>query len=433
MSQMRDMRMSRRGLLRATGGLAATAVLAACGSGESGGSGTGGGGGAKGTLTLWASTAFAGDAQAALRKAAEEYGGKQGLTIKVEGFPANDLAKKITTALAGGGGPDLVVADVSAIPQFAASKMLVDVTSRIKPVAADFFPGNVAAATFQGATYAVPFDTSNVALLWNKKLFEKAGIQQAPGTWDDLVSSAKELTGGGQHGYMLGAQGYGSFLFWPWLWQNGGRILDDAGTKALFNGPEGLEAWSFYANLHLTHGVVPPTFLGVTQAWDQYIQPFLTEKVAMLAIGDWGLAPIAKGNPGLEYGVAPLPKGKEGATVLGGNAVAITSACKNVDAAWGFVSWLTSAEQEKVLRDGYQRIPARTDVSNGSMSGLDEAHQVFIQQAATARARPAVTAWGDIEWQVMANAWDTVIQKKKSPEQALNEAATAATQALSRG
>jgi hypothetical protein len=33
----------------------------------------------------------------------------------------------------------------------------------------------------------------------------------------------------------------------------------------------------------------------------------------------------------------------------------------------------------------------------------------------------------------MSGAWDTVIQKKKSPEQALNDAATAAAKALSRG
>ncbi|NUR84610.1 MAG: sugar ABC transporter substrate-binding protein [Nonomuraea sp.] len=414
---------SRRGMLKATGGLAAAAVLTACG--DNGDSPKAAG---SKSLTLWSSTTFATDA---LRKAASEYGGKNGVSINVQGFPANDLTKKIMTALSGGGGPDLVIADVSSIPQLGASKMLLDVTSRLKPTVAEFFPGNVAAATFKGATYGVPLDTSNVALLWNKKMFEKAGITQPPGTWQDLTAAAKELTGGGQYGYMLGAKGYGSFLFWPWLWQNGGQVLDESGTKALFNSPEGQEAWNFYAGLHLTQGVVPPTFLGVTQAWDQYIQPFLTEKVAMLAIGDWGLAPIAKGNPGLQYGVAPLPKGKQAATVLGGNAIAVTSASKSADAAWGFVNWLTAKDQEKVLVEGYKRIPARTDVT--ALTGLDEAHQTFVQQAAEAKPRPAVTAWGDIEWQIMADAWDTVIQKKKSPQQALNEAATAATQALSRG
>ena len=276
----------------------------------------------------------------------------------------------------------------------------------------------------------MPFDTSNVALFWNKKMFEKAGIASAPTTWDDLRSAAKELTGGKQYGYMLGAKGYGSFLFWPWLWQNGGTITNPENTTATFNDPAGLEAWQFYADLYLTDKVVPPTFLGVTDSWDQFTQPFLTEQVAMMAIGDWGIAPLAKGNPGLAYEVAPLPKKVKNATVLGGNAVGITKATKNVDTAWKFVSWLTDVKQESVLENGYQRIPARTDITGSSFAQGNQARSVFVEQASAAVSRPPIPNWGDIEWGVMADGWDSVVQKKKSPAQALNDAAAAATAKL---
>ncbi|WP_329246782.1 sugar ABC transporter substrate-binding protein [Actinoallomurus sp. NBC_01490] len=418
-------RLSRRGVLFAAGGIAATAVLAACG--DNGGMGAG----KKGSLTLWASTTFAGVGNSALRKAASDYAAKNGVSVTVQGFPANDLIDKVTTALTGGGGPDIVLVDVSQVPQLGASKMLVDLTSRIKPISSQFFAGNIAAATVNGATYAVPYDTNNVALLWNKKMFGKAGITAPPTTWDDLLAAARQLTGGKQYGYMLGAKGYGSFLFWPWLLQNGGQILDSSGTKAAFNSPEGVEAWNFYANLYLTQKVVPPTFLGVTDSWDQYIQPFMTERVAMMAIGDWGIAPLAKGNPGLEYGVVPLPKHKQSATLLGGNSIGITSAAKDPDLAWGFISWLTGAAQEKVLQDGYKRIPARTDVTGSAFVTGDPARKVFAEQATTAKSRPSVPTWGDIEWGVMADAWDLVIQKKKAPEKALADAAAAAAKKLS--
>lgn len=423
LSDLVSNRVSRRALLLGTGGFAAAAALAACGN-DNKSSGT------KGSLTVWASTTFAGSATSALANAAKEYGSAHNVTIDVQGFPANDLINKITTALSGGGGPDVVLVDVSQVAQLGASKMLVDITSRLGGNKSQFFEGNVAAATIDGATYAVPFDTSNVALFWNKKMFEKAGIANPPTTWDELLSAAKELTGGNQYGYMLGAKGYGSFLFWPWLWQNGGEIVDKSG-QAVFNNPAGLEAWNFYSGLYLNHKVVPPTFLGVTQAWDQYIQPFMTGQVAMMAIGDWGIAPLAKGNPSLEYGVAPLPKGKQAATVLGGNALGITSASKSPDAAWGFVSWLTSAEQEKVLTEGYKRIPARTDITGSAFAGGDPARKVFVEQASVAKSRPPLAKWGAVEWGVMADAWDAVIQKKKSPEQAINDAATESTKTLS--
>lgn len=424
--------LSRRSVLLGVGGLAATAALAACDKSSSGSASGGSASGApSGPLTVWASTTFAGTTSTALAQAAQEYGTKHKTTVTVQGFPANDLTGKITTALGGGSGPDIVIVDAAQVAVLAAAKLLVDISKRFNGVKSQYFPGNVAATTYNGASYAVPFDTNNVALFWNKQLFSKAGIAQPPTSWDELRSAAKELTGGNQYGYMLGAKGYGSFLYWPWLWQNGGQIVDSSNTKAAFNSPEGLEAWKFYSGLYLDDKVVPPTFLGVTQAWDQYIQPFLTGQVAMMAIGDWGIAPIAKGNPGLEYGVAPLPKGKQASTVLGGNAVAVTGVAKNPDAAWDFVSWLTSKDQEHVLEDGYKRIPARVDVANSSFSGADPARKVFAEQAAVAKSRPAVAKWNSVEWGVMADAWDSVVQKKKSPEQALNDAADASTKALS--
>jgi multiple sugar transport system substrate-binding protein len=417
---------SRRGILAGAGGLGLAAALAACSSSGS----SGGGSGKNGSLTVWASNAFVPGDGSALAKAASDFASKNDVKVTVQGFAANDLIDKITTTLSGGGGPDVVIVDVSQVPQLGEAKLLTDITSRVAPIKSQYFPGNIASATTGGVTYAVPFDTSNVALFWNKKMFAKAGINAAPTTWDELRSAAKELTGGGKYGYMLGAKGYGSFLFWPWLWQNGGTIADPQNTKATFNDAAGLEAWEFYADLYLKDKVVPPTFLGVTDSWDQFTQPFMTEQVAMMAIGDWGIAPLAKGNPGLEYEVAPLPKKVKSATVLGGNAVGITKAAKDADLAWNFVSWLTAAGQESVLEKGYQRIPARTDVTGSAFAKADQARSVFVEQASVAVTRPTVPNWGDIEWGVMADAWDSVIQKKKSPADALNAAASAATAKL---
>ncbi|GAA2799950.1 ABC transporter substrate-binding protein [Kribbella solani] len=417
---------SRRGFLIGAGSIGLATAMAGCGSGGSGGSGK------NGTLTIWASTTFVPGGDSALSKAAGEFGTKNDVKVTVQGFAANDLINKITTTLSGGGGPDLVIVDVSQVAQLAAAKLLADLTDRVTPIKSQFFPGNIAAATSEGKIYAVPYDTSNVALFYNKKMFEKAGISAPPTTWDELRSAAKELTGGGKYGYMLGAKGYGSYLYWPWLWQNGGQVTSPDFTKATFDSPEGLEAWQFYADLYLKDNVVPPTFLGVTDSWDQFLQPFMTETVAMMPMGDFGIAPLTKGNPKLEYGVAPMPKKVQSATVLGGNAVAVTKAAKNADLAWKFTSWLTSAEQEKVLEEGYKRIPARTDITGSEFAGKDPARAVFVQQAATAVSRPPVPNWGAIEWGVMADAWDSVIQKKKAPADALKAAATDSTAKLTK-
>ncbi len=380
-------------------------------------------------LVVWASTAMIPNDSSPLSQAGKDYAAKFGGSVTFQGFAASDLTNKITTALAGGSGPDAVLFDSSAVAQFAAAQQIVDITSKFAGIKDQFFPGNVEAAQYKGKQFAVPFDISNVALFWNKAMFAKAGIAAPPTTWDDLLSAAKEMTGGDNYGYMLGASGYGSFLFWPWLWQNGGAIANADNTEITVNSAEGLEAWDFYANLYLKENVVPPTFLTVTQSWDQFVTPFMQGKCAMMPIGSWGIAPLKAGNPGLEYGVAPLPKKKQAASVLGGNALAVTTASKNPDSAYNLLQWLMSADQEKVV-EGYQRIPARLDVVDSEYAKSDPARQTFVQQAPDGKARPSIPNWGDIEWGVMATAWDNVIHKKKSPEDALNDAATAATAKL---
>lgn len=360
----------------------------------------------------------------ALTQAAADYAKQFGGSVTVQGFPPNDLLDKITTAVAAGGGPDLIIFDSSQIAPLAAANLVTDITPKFDSLKDLYYPGDIAGGNFQGKQYAVPYDTNSVALFWNKAMFEKAGIKQAPESWDDLLSAAKELTGGDQYGYMLGAKGYGSFLFWPWLWQNEGTILNDDNTKSTFNEPAGQEAWQFYSDLYLKHNVVPPSFLSVSNSWDQFTAPFIQEKVAMMPIGAWGIQPVQAGNPNLEFAIAPLPKGKATGTVIGGDAIAITATSKNPDAAWALVEWMTAKEQEPVV-ESYELMPARKDSLESDWVKNSPFNTVFAAQGSAGHARPAIANWSDIEWGVMADAWDSVIQKSVSPADALAKAAAA--------
>ena len=228
---------------------------------------------------------------------------------------------------------------------------------------------------------------------------------------------------------MLGAKGYGSFLFWPWLGQNGGTVLNDDNTKATFNDEAGQAAWQFYADLYLKHNVVPPSFLSVSNSWDQFTAPFIQEKVAMMPIGAWGIQPVQKGNPKLEFDIAPLPKNKAAGTVIGGDGIAITTTSKHPDAAWAFIEWMTAKEQEPVV-ESYDLLPSRKDAVESEWVTGSPFNTVFAEQGAAGHARPAVANWSDIEWGVMADAWDSVIQKSASPADALNKAAQQATAKL---
>ncbi|WP_420114611.1 ABC transporter substrate-binding protein [Pseudactinotalea sp.] len=429
--------LSRRRLLALGGGMAAGMSLAACGTGPStgggegttGGDGGAGGGGGGGTLELWGNTANVGDGDSPLAHAAAAFGEEFGVTINLQGISTQDLVPKLTTTAAGGSGPDIAIVDVSSIAQLAAGQVVADISSQAAEVSGDFTEELLAGSAYDGKQYGLPYTTNNVALYYNVAMLDSAGIA-VPTTWDELRQAAIELTGGEQYGYMFGAQGQGAFLFWPWLWQNGGQILKDDLTEATFASDAGLEAFEFYAGMAMTDKVAPPEFIASNASWDQYVAPFAQERVAMMAIGPWGTFPVQEANPDLEFAIAPLPGKSSNATVLGGAAIAVGQHAQNAEMAWEFVRWMTSSDQMHYIQDT-GNIPGRTEVIESAWAAEDPLRQVFVEQIEVARARPALPTWGDVEWGVMANMWDSVIQGQAAPVDALLAAADEANAALS--
>lgn len=425
-SRAGDRPVSRRSFLAAGGALAGGLLVAGCGGGSS--STTTAASGPR-TLTYWTIDSFTTQGDGLAKAVKRYHQANPDVTIKVQAFSPGVYHDKLITAIQGGSGPDVAAIDSAWVAEFAAAQAIEDLSARYKPLTGQFFDGAAATGTFQGKQYAVPWYTNNVGLYYNRSLFQKAGIKAPPATWDELRSIGKELTGGDQYGLMLGANWYGPFLWWPFLWQNGGEIVDGDGTQAAFASPQGVEAWQFYADLYLKDKIVPETFLGVNGDWDQYMKPFMQGKVAMMMTGDWGLYMVDTGAPHLDYGVAPLPAGRQQASIVGGYDLVIPRGSSDVDGSWDFLKWLTAAPQEWVMAS-YERTPARKDVEGQAKFTKGKAG-VFAKQAQVARARPVVPKWSQVENSAMADAWDATIHRKQSPADAIKAAAEQASSVLS--
>src|SRR5699024_7661614 len=115
-------------------------------------------------------------------------------------------------------------------------------------------------------------------LYYNTAMFDAAGIPAPPATWDELVESGLALTDDDTSGLMLGGHGFGSFTFWPFAFQNQATLINDEGTAFEFGDDAGREAWSFYCDLYLTHGIVPEDVKSATTSWDQVFTPFIQER-----------------------------------------------------------------------------------------------------------------------------------------------------------
>lgn len=374
------------------------------------------------SLTFWVISPFTDDEDAPIYEALAQYEEETGVTINLESFPPASFRERLITTVRGGGGPDIASVDSAWVSGLAASEILVPIDERFAPIADQFFDGPIETGAYLDTQYAVPWYTNNVALYWNKTMFQEAGLDGPPETWDQLVEFGKQLTKDDQYGLMLGTGGFGPFLWFPFAWQNGATLISDDGTEAVFASPEGIEAWEFYASLYLDEGIVPEDIKSAQESWDQYFAPFIQERAAMMMTGDWGIRPIREGNPDLDFGIAPLPVGNEAATVIGGYDLAIPVGSEKQDAAWAFLEWFTAQEQERILQ-GYNRIPARKSILDSEYASADPFTQVFIEQAAVGRARATVPEWSSIEDQILADAWTAVVLGQATPAEALTEAA----------
>jgi multiple sugar transport system substrate-binding protein len=374
-----------------------------------------------GKITFWVISPFTPDENAPIFEAARQYQEATGVEVVVESTAPPEMLNKLITAVRGGGGPDVVSVDSAWNATLGAAQILADVTERFAPLADQFFEGPVGTGQYLGMQYAVPWYTNNVALFYNTKLFEEAGLDGPPATWDELVEKGTALTSGDTYGLMLGGGGFGAFQFWPFAWQNGATLVSEDGKQAEFGNEPGLEAWQFYSDLYLTHKIAPEDVKSAGESWDQVFAPFIQERAAMVMAGDWAIGAFKSGNPDLQFSVAPLPKGKEAATVIGGFNLGIPTTAANPDAAWSFIEWLTAQEQEHILQ-AYNRIQARADILDTEYASQDPLIKVFIEQSAVGRARATVPAWDEIENTIMADAWDSVLLGESTPADALADA-----------
>src|SRR5690606_8579212 len=115
----------------------------------------------------------------------------------------------------------------------------------------DFLPNAIDNLSLDGSLYAVPILTTVTTALYNKNLFDQIGVSEYPGTWDEMLELGPQFKEAGVFltGYPGALEQTLNLSYFPLLWQAGGEVLNEDGTAAAFNSPEGREALDFVVTL----------------------------------------------------------------------------------------------------------------------------------------------------------------------------------------
>jgi ABC-type glycerol-3-phosphate transport system substrate-binding protein len=319
----------------------------------------------------------------------------------------DEMREKTLTAFAANTGPDTFRIAVFDTAMYATREAVVPLDDYVaqdmgKEV---FIEGFLANVMYGGKMWAMPWKGSAVAWFWNKDLFEQAGLdpEKPPATWEEVIEMSKPLTDpskqqfGFLNQYTDSAEGMN--FFGPILYSYQADLFDSLDpasvTKAAFNTEKGVASLQWVLDVIEAEVCNPP---GLTIQNAQ-----MNGLIGMWHNGQWDVGTIGRTNPDLNFGTTVLPASPlgPGTTVTGGDHIAISTVCKEVDAAWTFLSWANTPEVEAWFWPLIGGLPGRKEVAETETYAAPPYRAFMDQLAQGAKPRPGVPDITEILHEIM--------------------------------
>ncbi len=349
--------------------------LAACGSKGNGGSSDG-----HLVFQIWDQGQKAG-----MEAMAEAYTKEhEGVTIEVQAVGWDEYWTKLEASATSNSMPDIFWMHSNQIYKYADNDILADCSDIVD--AANYSEVSVANATgSDGKIYGVPKDKDIVGLLYNKELFDKAEVEYPDDTWtwDDLESASQQIYDKtGKYGYM--AYGDDQIGYWNFVYQNGGQILNDDGTKAEYTEAATADAIKYYVEIQKNDWCPTQEQFANTGAAEM----FFSGEGAMYYAGNWDLINLCTtyGDMNGKWDVAMLPKcpnpanGDGRASISNSVSYATAAKGKNKELAMDFLKFLGSEEAQKIQGESGAAIPAYNGLEDAWVQSFaDKGYELTLE------------------------------------------------------
>lgn len=307
----------------------------------SGGSSGGGGGGDGKSFEFWSFTGI--DQQ----KSVDDYKKKRpDVTVKLtEVGGSTETAQALTTALAGGKVPDLVLIQGDDLPKFVQQPQnFIDLrTLGADKIKGDYLDWVISQPTAKdGSIIGIPTDVGGMAVAYRTDLFKAAGlptdrdeVSKLWPTWDDFIATGKKYTAKTGKAFVDNAA---TSVFFQAVNQGSEKYYDPSGKPVYDTNPEVKTAFD-YAIKAATSGITARQE-SFSDAWSAGIKK---GDFAVACAPSWMLNQIKNNAPDTKgkWDIATIPGGSGN---WGGSYLAIPKNAKNPKAAWDYISTMQSPE-----------------------------------------------------------------------------------------
>jgi len=280
------------------------------------------------------------------------------IKVEVETIGYDDYFTQMQTRVAGGTAPDCYELNIENFAAYANKGLLAEISgvdiSGLNATALGAFNVN-------GKQYGLPESFSNVVLIYNKDLFDRAGVAYPTADWtqDDLQAAAEAIR----------ALDDNIFGIWQPITYNevfkvvaqyGGSLLNTDKTEFTINSPENIHAVQTLVDRVLVSNVQPNTVQqGGMGDWDM----FMSGRLGMIPTGIWAFQTFTD-NCDFAWDIAVEPGSTQKATHFFSNCVVINPESENQDAAAAWLAWLTSSTASANIRlEAGWDLPALSDMN----------------------------------------------------------------------
>ncbi|MET9452958.1 ABC transporter substrate-binding protein [Streptomyces cinerochromogenes] len=359
-----------------------------------------------------------------------------GTHVKWVDQPAEGYPDKLSADAAGGTLPDVVNVSPDLVAPLARAGLALDLDKAAAKYRPEYLQGAWASHRIPGmkGVYAFPWYLNTGPLFYNKELFRKAGLdpEQPPRTYGELFADALRMAGK-SHGEVATLANVPTIEDFG---RYGVPLMNEQGTGFAFNDAKGVELLTKYKQLYDAKALDPQA---LTATGESAGKKFLTGAVAMNPGSALDLGNFKKNAPSLYRNIGITDQitstGHVNMYVMG---VMVNSRTRHTPAAVAFAHFVTDARNQMSFAKKVAIFPSTAgSLDDPYFTKEDGTDETRVRVAAAKSLKNAVNytpvLFSEQMKTALRNEVAKALQGKESPEEALDNAVSAADRLLQQG
>ncbi len=340
------------------------------------------------------------------------------IDLQITGY--DDYFTKLATTVGGGNAPDVFEMNMENYLAYMLRGACADLTGLVNTE--NYSAGTLEAVSSAGKLYAVPMSFSTCILIYNKALFDQAGIAYPTNdwTWAGVQTAAEAIKA-------LGDDIWGFYQpisyneFYKSVKGNGGSLLNDDYTAFTANSPENVEVLDAMIKRVRGENHVQPTAeeMAGRGDWDLFTEG----KLGMIITGIWAF-PTFTEKCSFDWDIVVEPGYKTKSTFFFANVNCVSPSSEKKEAAAKFIDAMGSDPDIVQLRlDASWELPTIADQSKLSqyLEMTPPANRAAVFDSMDYAAAPPALKESGAASEIIGNVLSTLEMNDISAQDALDD------------